>query len=75
MKRRNKPPEPVDGAVFSTEELALRWDMNPQTLVNWRHQQRGPEWIKVRRPGKRPAVRYRLADVEAYEKKEAEATA
>lgn len=75
MKARSKPPESIDlGVLFTTDELAERWEMNPQTLVNWRSQQRGPEWIKLRRPGKRPTVRYRLADVEAYEAKEREAT-
>ena len=54
-------------ALLTTEELAERWQCGQQTLVNQRYEGRGPRWIKVGR-----LVRYRLADVEAYEETNAQ---
>lgn len=50
--------------TLTTVELAARWGMHPGSLVNWRTFQRGPKYIKLG-----TEVRYRLEDVEAYEKK------
>ncbi|WP_420846583.1 helix-turn-helix transcriptional regulator [Nocardioides jishulii] len=44
------------------EALAERWDMTPKTLANWRSAGTGPTFVKIG-----GMVRYRLADVEAYE--------
>ena len=48
--------------LLTTEELATRWKVAVGTLENWRHQGKGPTWLKI--DGQ---VRYRLADVLAYE--------
>lgn len=42
--------------------LARRWSISHRTLEAWRHQQRGPVFVRI---GGR--VRYRLSDVEAFE--------
>lgn len=52
---------------LSTEELAARWNMSPQTLRNWRLDKRGPRYFKP--SGKYGPALYRVAEVEAYEKK------
>jgi excisionase family DNA binding protein len=49
---------------LTTDELAERLGVKPHTIRLWREQDRGPAYIKD--GGK--FVRYRLADVEAWEK-------
>ena len=49
---------------LTTDQLAERLGVEPQTVRDWRVQDRGPAYIKD--GGK--LVRYRLADVEAWEK-------
>lgn len=56
--------------VFLTPKaLVDRWggDISVQTLRKWRWQRRGPDFVKIG-DGKNSPVRYRLDDVEAYEK-------
>lgn len=53
--------------MLTTEQLADRWSMSPQTLENWRSQGRGPKHIKLG-AGKSCNVVYRLRDVEKWEK-------
>ena len=48
--------------LLTTEELANRWKVAVGTLENWRHQGKGPTWLKIG-----GQARYRLADVLAYE--------
>ncbi|MFA7333641.1 MAG: DNA-binding protein [Kiritimatiellia bacterium] len=57
---------------LSPEELSARWRGKPKTstLRNWRYRSIGP---KAQRIGKN--VRYLLADVEAWEAKNAESQA
>lgn len=55
---------------LTTKELARRWNMAPQTLDSWRAKGKGPKWIKL---GPK-MVRYRLADVEVWEKASAAGT-
>lgn len=43
-------------------DLAERFGVSPSTLAKWRHEGRGPVYVKLR-----GAIRYRAADVEAYE--------
>ncbi|MDE3725341.1 hypothetical protein PWG71_28515 [Nocardiopsis sp. N85] len=47
-------------------DLAKRWKSSTQTLANMRCREQGPRWIKCGR-----LVRYRLADIEAYEEAQA----
>ena len=57
-----------DGKLFTTDELAERWSMDAGSLENWRNAGKGPVFIKLGRGSSAP-VRYRLCDVEEYEKK------
>jgi hypothetical protein len=41
--------------------------MDEKTLSNWRQQGRGPKYIKLGE-GRTANVRYRLEDIEAFEK-------
>ena len=54
-------------ALLTTEQLAERWGMEPGSLENWRREKKGPVSIKLGE-GDRSPVRYRLADVEKFEK-------
>lgn len=47
---------------LSEKRLARRWGLSHRTLERWRHDARGPAYLKF---GKR--IAYRLADVEACE--------
>ena len=49
--------------LFTTDELAERWKMNPQTLKRFRKNQEGPKYLKIE-----SSIRYRLSDIEEYEK-------
>lgn len=44
------------------KSLARRWNISHRTLEAWRHQQRGPLYVRI---GGR--VRYRLSDIESFE--------
>lgn len=55
-----------NGQVLNTRQLAERWGCGVQTLANMRYRGGGPRWIKVGR-----LVRYRVADIEAYENAQA----
>ena len=52
---------------LTTEELAARWKMSPQTLENWRSQGIGPKYIKLGN-AKSALVIYRLTDIEKWER-------
>lgn len=48
--------------AMDQQELAEHWGIPVRTLAAWRHQGKGPRYMKLG-----GAVRYRLEDVEAYE--------
>jgi hypothetical protein len=50
---------------ITQEDVALRWNISSRTLERWRHECRGPAYLKM---GGR--VVYRLCDIEAYEAKQ-----
>jgi hypothetical protein len=50
-------------AHLDENALAARWSISARTLQRWRHENRGPAFLKL---GGR--VVYPLVDVEAYEK-------
>jgi hypothetical protein len=52
----------VDQELLTQAAVAKRWKVSPRTLERWRWVSRGPQYIKVG-----GQVRYRLADIEAYE--------
>ncbi|MCC2321941.1 helix-turn-helix transcriptional regulator [Cellulomonas xiejunii] len=65
MAVENSAPSPDPWHSLLTErELAARWRLSPGTLANQRSQGRGASYLKLSGSG---AVRYRLADVLAYE--------
>lgn len=76
MKSRSKPKvktivKVVDGGpkvIFTTDELAARWSMDPGTLENWRNARKGPRFMKMGK-GSSSLVRYQLKAIEAYELK------
>jgi len=63
---------PVTDVLLTTKELAMRWHMDPQVLINQRSNGRGPRYIHIGRTGKgkRPAVRYRLSTIIAFEREQ-----
>ena len=48
--------------LLTTEDLAARWQVSTGHLANLRSAAKGPRFARLGR-----SVRYRLADVEAYE--------
>ena len=50
------------GRCISQNELAKRWQISEATLERWYSQRKGPQFLRLG-----GQVRYRLADVEAYE--------
>lgn len=61
----------VDGGpkvIFTTEELAARWSMNPCSIENWRNAGKGPRFFKLG-SGASCLVRYQLTDIQEYETK------
>lgn len=50
------------GRMLTPARLSERWDIPVATLAGWRYRGKGPAFLRLN-----GAVRYRLADVEAYE--------
>jgi ribosomal protein L29 len=59
------PPREV--RHMTPKELAERLRMSEAQLANWRSQNRGPAYIRGESTGDKATIRYRLADVEAWE--------
>jgi excisionase family DNA binding protein len=51
------------GELLTTEEVAALLKVAPATLVDWRHDQRGPRYYKMGRE-----VRYKIEDVLDWER-------
>ncbi len=60
----NRTTEIADPAsiLLTERQLADRWQLSPATLTNQRSASRGCPWVRIG-----ATVRYRLADVLAYE--------
>ena len=58
---------PMDGRCISQNELAQRWQISEATLERWRSQRQGPQFLRLG-----GQVRYRLVDVESYERERME---
>lgn len=54
--------------LLTAKDLAKRWSINVQSLNNWRLKGRGPAFIKLGE-GRNSHIRYREADVLAFEEK------
>ncbi len=52
----------MDRRCISQNELAKRWQVSEATLVRWRSQRKGPQFLRLG-----GQMRYRLVDVESYE--------
>lgn len=52
---------------LTTDQLSKRWGLSANRLRQWRVEGKGPAFIKLGSGPKAP-VRYRLEDVEEYEK-------
>ena len=48
--------------VLTTRQLAARLDVHWQTILNWRHQGKGPAYFRLG-----GAILYAVEDVEAWE--------
>ena len=53
----------MDGRCISQTELAQRWQLSESTLERWRSEGIGPAFLKLR-----GHVRYRLEDIETFER-------
>ena len=51
--------------LLTPTQLAESWGLDVGTLANWRTRRTGPVYLRLN--GSRGSVRYRLADIEAYE--------
>ena len=47
--------------LLSENEVAQRLNVKPKLLRDWRHQKRGPDFLRLGR-----TVRYALEDIEEY---------
>lgn len=65
-----KKPTAASDELLTTHQLAQRWEMETQTLINNRSKGKGPRFITIGRRGKgrRPPVRYRLSEILEFEK-------
>ena len=57
----------MNGRCISQNELAQRWQVSEATLERWRFQRKGPQFLRLG-----GQVRYRLVDVESYERERLE---
>ena len=55
---------------LSPEALSERLDVTTETLREWRKQNRGPNYIRGESGGDKATIRYPLAEVEAWEKRQ-----
>lgn len=55
----------ADDYLLTPEQAALRLQLDPDTLRNWRSQQKGPQFVKLGGRGQ-GSVRYRRADLRAW---------
>lgn len=51
-------------------DLAERLAMGEKQLANWRSQGKGPAYIRSESDGDKATIRYPLAEVEAWEKRQ-----
>lgn len=55
---------------LSPEALSERLDVPVATLRDWRNQGRGPAYIRGESDGDKATIRYPVAEVEAWEKRQ-----
>jgi hypothetical protein len=57
---------------LTIEDLSARWQIPVKTLRDWGYRGYGPQPVKLGR-GRAGAVRYKLADVERFEREQEQA--
>lgn len=68
---KNVNPDRTDSMndrLITTKELANRWSITPQALVEWRRKKEGPPYLKIGIKKKSPVL-YRMTDVLKYEER------
>ena len=63
--------QPADQHLITPAQLALRWNLNLNTLWQWRAAGTGPVYLRLG-DGERPRIRYRMSDILAYERRSKE---
>ncbi len=53
----------MNDILLTPQDLAKRWNLEPNTLGQWRWNCRGPRYLKINR-----SILYRLEDIEEFEK-------
>jgi hypothetical protein len=65
------PPRTAEKVKHLTPaDLAERLGMSEGHLANWRHQGKGPAYIRGDSAGRKALILYRLVDVEAWEERQ-----
>lgn len=62
----------MEDVMLTETELAKRWKLTKRTLQLWRREGKGPKFVNLSESEK-AKIRYRLADVVAYENRDTEA--
>lgn len=63
--------QPADQHLITPAQLAIRWGLSLNTLSQWRAAGTGPAYLRLG-DGERPRIRYRLVDVQEYERRQLE---
>lgn len=63
--------QPPDQHLITPAQLAIRWGLSLHTLSQWRANNSGPVYLRLG-DGERPRIRYRLVDVQEYERRQLE---
>lgn len=75
MPRNTPKPAPAPDERWLTQaQLADRWQIPVDTVRDWRLRRYGPQAVKLG-TGRGGAVRYRLSEVERWEREREKATA
>jgi predicted DNA-binding transcriptional regulator AlpA len=56
------PTNPQIDQLLTGREVAAILKLTPQTVIEWRRENRGPRWVRI---GQR-AIRYRRSELEAW---------
>lgn len=54
-------------AILTEDELAERWQLDPEVVARKRRSGEGPKYLPLTESRTKRTIRYRLADIEAYE--------
>jgi hypothetical protein len=63
--------QPPDQHLITPAQLGIRWGLSLHTLSQWRANNSGPAYLRLG-DGERPRIRYRLVDVQEYERRQLE---